>query len=166
MGTFISQIMIRRALTLLTFTVLLYGGGLEAQGRPLRLNIRTELTFGTLLPGVTAVVPPTDPLNAGQIDLRGQRNADVLVEFVLPADLVGPGGASLPLLFGPGAAGYSPQADIGTQIGFDPVVPQVFTLPSNGNAAVFLGGTASPPANIPPGDYSNTVTLQVAYVNN
>lgn len=158
--------MMRRLLKLLALVALLHGGSVEAQGRPLRVRVQTELTFGTLLPGVATLVPPTDPLNAGEFEVRGRNRSEILIQFFLPADLQGPGGAAVLLTFGPGAAGYSPNLNINNQLAFDPAVPQVVALPNNGRAAVFLGGTASPPTNLPAGDYANTVTLQIAYLNN
>lgn len=138
------------------------GGG----GRPLRVDGQQPLAFGELLAGIASTVAPTDPLNAARIRISGQGGADVLVSFLLPTALNGPGGATVPLMFGAGAAGYSPSEDIGAQVSFDPSLPNVFGLPQNGRGALFLGGTAMPPAQAPAGAYMATITLTISYVGN
>jgi hypothetical protein len=49
-------------------------------------------------------------------------------------------------------------------VAFDPRLPFIGTLPDNGRASVFLGGTANPAPAQRAGSYSGTVTLTVAYV--
>ena len=46
----------------------------------------------------------------------------VLLQLTLPPSLTGPGGAAMPVTFGPNDAGYSDSGAIGAQIGFDPTV--------------------------------------------
>ncbi len=80
--------------------------------------------------------------------------------------MLGPGGASIPLSFGPGMAGYSVLRTIETQLSFDPAVPILVTLPRNGRTRFFLGGTATPPAAAVIGSYSATIALIVSYIGN
>lgn len=138
----------------------------EAQGRPLRADGQQALDFGELLGGLAQVVAPTDPVYAARIQISGRRQDDVLVSFLLPAALEGPAGAVVPLMFGPGSAGYAPGQDINSQIAFDPAVSSVFTLPNNGRGMIYLGGTALPPAQAVVGAYSATITLTLSYVGN
>ena len=161
----------RRALPLLLAVAPLLAGVADAwaqtrAGRPLRAMGVQELRFGTLLAGVPTTVLPTDPLDAGQMEVRGRRFSEVLISLLLPGDLVGPGGATVPLTFGPGSGGYSPSSTIGSQLAFDPTVPTVFTLPGNGRSTIYLGGTAHPPPQPPPGTYSGSITLSVSYISN
>lgn len=166
--------MIRPLLPAILLVLLLPGSPALAQGqgqgqgggRPLRAMGVQDLAFGTILPGVLATVLPTDPLNAGQFEIRGQRLTEVLVDLLLPQALTGPGGAGIPVFFGPGAAGYSPTGAITAQAGFDPGIPQAFTLPGNGRGVIFLGGTASPPAQLAAGSYTAAVTVTLAYLSN
>ena len=152
---------------LLLLAAVLHGGALTAQGgRPLQVRPAQALNFGELVTGVPREVLPSDALNAGEFDIRGRRNAEVFVELALPAALVGPGGATVPLVFGAGSAGFSATGNSGAQVFFDPFVPQVFTLSSNGRVSVFLGGTATAPPQSPPGAYTSPVTMTVAYVSN
>lgn len=141
-------------------------GPLDAQGRPTRVQARQDLTFGQLLAGVPTTVFPGDGLNAGQIRISGRRNTEVLVSFFFPQGLTGPGGASVPLTFGPGSAGYSPTRSIGNQIPFDPTAATPLRLPGNGQGLIYLGGTATPPHTVPAGSYTGTVTLTISYLGN
>ena len=153
------------ALLLSAGPVLGQGQG-QGGGRPLRAMGIQDLDFGTILPGVPTTVLRTDPLNSGQFEIRGQRLTEVLVDLVLPPDLVGPSGLSIPLVFGPGSAGYSSTGAIGAQLGFDPDVPQALTLPGNGRDTIFLGGIALPPAQLAAGTYSATITVTLTYLAN
>ena len=137
-----------------------------AQGRPLRAQGQQALDFGELLGGLPQVVAPTDPVYAARIQISGRNRDDVLVSFLLPAALEGPRGASVPLVFGPGSAGYSPNLGINSQIAFDPAVSSVFRLPNNGRGMIYLGGTALPPAQAVVGAYAAAVTLTISYVGN
>lgn len=156
---------------LLVVTLLLSAAPVEGQGqgergRPLRVMGIQDLSFGTVLPGVPVTILRSDPLNSGQFEIRGQRLTEVLVDLLLPGELAGPGGSSIPLVFGPGSAGYSASGAIGAQVSFDPDIPQAFTLPGNGRGTIFLGGTAAPPPQLPSGTYAATVTVSLTYLSN
>ena len=123
------------------------------------------VSFGGMVPGISKAVVRTDALNAARFDIKGAGSGrTVELQFSLPAALTGPGGASVPLSYTAGDAGFSAQQSIGSQAGFDPRVPFVATLSANGRGSVFLGCRASPAANQPSGAYSATLTLRVAYV--
>ncbi|HSM05390.1 MAG TPA: hypothetical protein VK858_12295 [Longimicrobiales bacterium] len=156
----------------LGLTVLLLGAPLEAQGgpptrgRPLRVDGQQELNFGQLLTGLPSAVLPNDPLNAARVQVSGEKDSDLLISFFLPAALIGPGGAGVPLIFGPADAGYSAERSVDTQVPFDPAAPSVIRLPGNGRGLLFLGGTALPAGTLPAGDYAATVTLTISYLGN
>jgi len=153
-------------LAALLLLLLVDANAAAAQGRPLRARPVQSLNFGDLLGGIPTTILRTDPVNSGQFDIRGERLTEVLVELLLPSDLVGPGGSTVPLSFGPGTAGYSPDGSIGSQVAFDPAVPQPLRLPGNGRGAVFLGGTATPPGHVAVGAYAATITLTISYLGN
>jgi len=134
---------------------------LTAQGRPLRVRGMRPLTFGVVFPGVPRFVPRTDPVGSGEFDIRGQKNSTVLLQLTLPPSLTGPGGAAMPVTFGPNDAGYSDSGAIGAQIGFDPTVGGSGVLGKNGQGTVFLGGTARPTGGQAAGAYTGTVVLTV-----
>jgi hypothetical protein len=135
-------------------------------GRPLEATGEQPLDFGVLLGGVPHTVRRDDPLAAARIRIDGRGQGDVLVSFLLPPALVGPGGATVPLTFGAASAGYSPTRNIADQVVFDPASPAVFGLGEGGQGALFLGGTAETPTQAAAGLYGATIVLTISYVGN
>jgi hypothetical protein len=119
------------------------------------------LSFGTVFPGIAAVVVRTDPANSGQFAVHGEPNGPTSLTFSLPAAMTGPGGATLPLVFGANDGGFSVTQSVTNQVAFDPRVTQTVTLSQNGRGSVFLGGTANPAVSQAAGNYTGTVTLSV-----
>jgi hypothetical protein len=159
----------------LVLLCLLGAGALEAQeppgrppdgGRPLEAIGEQHLDFGVLLGGIPHTVRRDDPLAAARIRIDGAGRGDVLASFLLPPALVGPAGATVPLTFGAGSAGYSPTGNIADQIAFDPAGPAVFGLGQGGQCTLFLGGTAEPPIQATAGSYGATIVLTISYVGN
>jgi hypothetical protein len=129
-----------------------------------------DLQFGALTPGTPKTVLPTSP-DAGYFQVEGERNQRVSLAFTLPTQLARfGGGGTIPVAFGAASA----------------VVNRLFQLPSGGGSTtfnpaagtasrfgptprpqihVYLGGTASPGAGVPPGLYTAPVVLTVAYLN-
>lgn len=136
---------------------------LHAQGRPLVPTGIQNLAFGTVIPGLPAHVLRTDAVGSGQFSLRGEKNAQVQLTFILPATMSGPSGAVLPLSFGASDGGFSATESIANQTVFDPRATSLGRLSANGRATVFLGGTASPSPTQRAGAYSATLTLTVSY---
>ena len=132
-----------------------------AAQRPLTVQGTRSLTFDTLLAGVNKAILRTDAINGGQFDINGPSRASVQLTFTLPASMAGPGGATLPLSFGPNDGGWSPPQQIATQTGFDPRVPFTAPLDQNGKVSAYIGGTAQPTANQKAGSYTGTITLTV-----
>jgi len=130
--------------------------------RPITVTGVQSLAFGTLLPGVPTIVVRTDAAKSGQFTINGPHGSQAQVTFTLPAVLTGPGGATLPLTFGGGDAGYSQSQNIGSQIGFDPKQAFVVTFSQQGRGSVFLGGTARPAPTQRAGAYTAIITLNVA----
>ena len=132
-----------------------------AQGKPLNVSGQRSLTFGVVFPGVPRVVSRTDAANAGQFDIGQTKFNPIQLTFTLPSVMVGPAGATMPLVFGSSDAGYSSPETITSQVGFDPRVPFSTALDKNGRAAVFIGGTALPAPSQRAGAYTATITLTV-----
>jgi hypothetical protein len=134
---------------------------LGAQGKPLNVTGVRGVTFGAVFPGVARVINRTDPANAGQFDVGYAKFAPIQLTFTLPSVMVGPAGATMPLVFGGSDAGYSSPETITSQVGFDPKQPFATALDKNGRAAVFIGGTALPAPSQRAGAYNATITLTV-----
>lgn len=130
--------------------------------RPITVTGVQTLSLGTLLPGVPTTVARTDPVNSGQFVVNGPHGTQAQLTFTLPSVMTGPAGATLPLVFGGGDAGYSQAQNIGSQVGFDPRQPFVVTFSPQGRGSVYLGGTGRPTATQRAGTYSATITLNVA----
>lgn len=141
--------------------VMLVGAPLQAQGKPLTVTGVRDLAFGAVLPGVSRVVPRTDPANSGQFDIKGPNGNQVLLTFTLPTAMNGPAGAQMPLVFGSSDAGYSESQAIGSQIGFDPKQSFTAVLSKTGRGSVFIGATANPATNQRAGAYTAILTLTV-----
>ncbi len=129
---------------------------IEAQ--KVNVSQRDDLTFGTIFSGVPEHVLPTDPARSGEFRVDGTKFYLFVLTFTLPSDLVGPGGALLPLSYAVDDAGIA-FAKNGPQTPFDPNTPYGFTMPDRERVEVFLGATASPSIGQQPGDYSATVML-------
>jgi hypothetical protein len=139
---------------------------LHAQGRPLTVNGQRDLAFGTLLPGVTTVVPPSDPSRSALFDVRGAKGTVLQVTFVLPPFLLGPGASLMPLAYGPASAAYSVTNSLSDLVTIDPALPLTVTLPTNGRLQIALGGTIRVPANQRAGGYAGIAIVIVADTGN
>lgn len=127
--------------------------------KPISVTGVRALNFGTVLPGVPAVVSRTNGMNAGQLDLTGPHDTQALITFTLPLVMTGPAAATIPLQFGASDGGYSQSQSIASQVAFDPKQPFTITFSGQGRGSVFLGGTAQPAPTQRAGSYSATVTL-------
>ena len=101
----------------------------------------SDLSFGTVLPGIPSPVSPLDVMHAGQFQIRGPATSSVRVELTLPTMLVSDGGALLPLSFGAGDGFVTVD---GHGFTFDPGGPVIGALGSDGAMLLRLGGRALP----------------------
>jgi hypothetical protein len=148
----------------LAAALLLGHAAVAAAQAPIGVTGVQGVTFGTMLQGATKVISRADAANAAQFTIKaGGGGRQVQLQFTLPSNLVGPGGAAIPLSYGAGDAGFSAQQSIANQVGFDPRSPVVVQLSQNGRGSVFLGCRATPGAAQPPGTYTATLTLTVIY---
>jgi hypothetical protein len=137
-----------------------------AQPQIRRLDARglQVLTFGDILAGTPSSVSRTNQEQRGMFVVRGQRDTEVVITITLPSRLRHPGGASLPIQFGTDDGGFQPLPG-GRVRGFDPTLPMMGILGTNGRARVYLGGTVYPGLSQPAGFYQATVTVTVAYTD-
>jgi hypothetical protein len=158
-------------LALLAAALLSPGGAgpLGAQATPFRGPVRplhalaiSDLTFGTVLPGIPASIGIFDHRHAALFQVEGPADAAVRIELVLPSALAGVGGALLPIAFGPGdgfadfSRGQPPRGAV-----FDPNAPLISSLGPNGRLWVRLGGTVLPGRPQAGGWYSGTIYVTV-----
>jgi hypothetical protein len=129
---------------------------------PLLALALSDLSFGTVLPGIPASVPVRDPRQAGLFEIQGARDASVRIEFVLPNALTSEQGALMPISFGSGdgfadhSRGRPPRGRL-----FDPHAPIIESLGSSGRLYVRIGGTVLPNRPQASGTYSATISLTI-----
>ena len=129
---------------------------------PLSVAAHQGLTFGTVLPGIPAVVHANDAMRAMLFEVEGAAGLPVRVEFVLPAVLARIGGTeSIPLAFGAGDGIADPNHAPGSGITFDPRLPLISTLGSAGQLWLSIGATAVPGHLLTTGQYHGTVYITV-----
>jgi len=122
----------------------------------------SDLTFGTVLPGIPASVGVFQSDRAALFELRGGKDLPVRVEMILPTALLGSGGALLSISFGATDAfadfsrGKPPRG-----VSFDPHAPLIGMLGPNGRLYVRLGGTITPGRPQTRGPYSASIFLTV-----
>ena len=142
----------------------------QVLGGTLIFLVLRDLQFGALTPGIPRTVPPTSP-DAGYFQVEGERNARVSLTLTLPASLARfGGGGSIPVSFGPASAvvnRVNPTPSGGGSSSFNPATGTTsrFGPTPRPLLHVWLGGTASPAAGVPPGLYTAPVVLTVAYLN-
>lgn len=115
------------------------------------------LAFGVLTQGITEVVPYTDTFRRGVVDIDG--TGIPWVRVVMPLQLIGPLGATIPLQFLTGDVAVQ---EVGKPAQpFDPAGSTRVNL-KKGTASLLIGGRAIPAANQQAGNYSATIVVIVS----
>jgi hypothetical protein len=120
-----------------------------------------DLAFGAVIVGIPSTVGPSHPTRSGQFRITAPVNSKVQVRLTLPGQLAGPAGAQLPINFSSNdglAVGGWPGS---TPDNFNPKATKNLQFTGGTIYNVFIGGTVSPAANQPQGNYSATITLTV-----
>ena len=117
-----------------------------------------DLTFGTVLAGISTSVSVHDPYHAGVFEVDGPPGASVRIECALPTALVGGGGQLLPIAFrsGDGFVDVSPSGFV-----FDPHGPVITSLDVSGRLLIRMGGVVSPDRAQPTASYHATISMTV-----
>jgi hypothetical protein len=140
----------------------------------------TDLEFGNVSPGLTKTIGLEDDATGGQVgegtettgvfSVSAAAGSDVQLQFTtLPANLIGPSAATLPI--GTYTAGYH---TANPYTGGTTFVPATGAQVSGGNFPtndvsgvnliyVFLGATVTPGASQAAGDYEADITLTATY---
>ena len=128
---------------------------------PITVTGTQNLSCGNVFPGVAKAVAYTDATNAGKFSVAGQASTPVTYSFTLPANLTSAGN-NLPIGSWLGYENTANSTSGGSAI-TPSATPTTSTLSAGGALFFFLGATVTPPANLPAGAYSGTVTLTVSY---
>lgn len=121
------------------------------------------LTFGTVTQNVSKTISATD-VNAGQLVFSGSPSSPASVTFAsVPSQLVGPGGALLPIDTFSGYFNTSNSSSGGTSFIPSPVAQAAGVSSPSGQLYIFFGATVHPALEQPAGAYRATIVMQVAY---
>jgi hypothetical protein len=117
------------------------------------------LLFGPMLPGIPEQIAVGDAARRAEILLTGSGVLDVSIQ--LPRAMTAPGGATIPLRFGPHDAAVLYSAS-SAPVPVNPLeLIRVRLDPAAGPTRLLLGGTALPAANQQAGTYTTTLVLLV-----
>jgi hypothetical protein len=119
-----------------------------------------DLNFGPVVRGIATHVDPSDPVKSGEFTFTTANGSKARVQFTLPSQLNGPGGATMPISFNATDAVVSGASSPVQLNSFDPRVAQTFTIVRQ-PALIFIGGTVTPAAGQALGTYTNTITLTI-----
>jgi len=147
--------------TFLLGLAFLVGTAVPCSGQLIVQGVR-NLEFGPIMQGVATVVAPTDPIRSGQFYLSTAAIGTRLqVRLTLPNQLIGPGGAGLPVQFSNNDGFAQSTASGSVPSFFNPVATINLTMTGSVDANVWLGGRISPAVNQPVGNYTSTVVMTV-----
>ncbi len=159
----------RGVTAVLLLGALLFGGGAPAQAPPPGPSVvrgQRDLRFQTVIPGLPTSVDWSSN-QAGQWLLRGQRGAEIQLDFInLPSSLQS-GGNNLPVSFSVTDAAWRTPGGGNASTAFDPNTGATVRFSSRSNLMwIYLGGTANPTSGQAGGDYFADVDLDVYYTGN
>jgi hypothetical protein len=137
-----------------------------AQNNPGQIHIRLDrdLDFGQVIPGIAYPLSPSESGSASG-NIQTQKDSEVFLRFILPPEMVGPSGSSLPLQFDDASAFQSLEGNnMESGYYFDPRISLSYT-PTNPNGKVYfwLGGILEVPYSALNGDYEATIVIEVGY---
>jgi hypothetical protein len=124
-----------------------------------------NLSFGFVTRGIPASVSPSDVVKSGEWSIGIPAAKLIRLTFTLPANLVGPGAATLPITFGSSDAWRKETSGLAAGIFFDPNTPVTFLILLGPALTVRLGGRVSPSVSQIAGSYQATVILTMAVLN-
>ena len=120
-----------------------------------------DLSFGSVTRGIPATISPSDVINSGQWNIGVGALRTIRLTFTLPSNLIGPGGATLPITFGSSDAWRKETLALGAGTFFNPNNPVTFLVVVGPGVTVRLGGRVSPSVSQVSGSYQGTIILTV-----
>lgn len=120
-----------------------------------------DLAFGAVIPGVTTVVSPMDPVKSGIFDITANQGTRLRLDFTLPTRLIGPGGAQMTINFANGDAILLETAPGSTPNSQNPKSMKPYTMTGGNRLMLYLGGNVAPTGGQATGVYTASVMLTV-----
>ena len=132
-----------------------------------KIKVNGDMAFGEVMAGAAFRLDPMVD-GAGAFEVDGEKGSEVLLAFILPWELIGPGESTVPISFGEADAILSPdKADPESGWRFDPRIPITYISPEGkGKAYVWLGATVSPSFSVRAGEYEGTIVIEASYTGN
>jgi hypothetical protein len=127
----------------------------------LQVLAHNDLTFGTVLPGVSVHVNPRDAMRAALFEIQGPGGAAIRIELLLPDAMTANETSRMPLFFGAESGTFGITRGPQESLDFNPLNPLITTLSHEGRLYVRLGGTAQPARPQDGGSYRATILLTV-----
>ena len=136
------------------------GGGKPGGAGGITVTAQQDLSFGLLTPGEAATVFVDDVTRRAEWVIQGPSGVSVML--ILPPTLLGTAGASIPLSFEFGDAGFMEGGTVAVTL-HDPNGRFQVTIPADpGFGRLLLGGTALPSVDQAPGTYTASITIIVS----
>lgn len=132
--------------------------GLPAQ---LLVSAEQDLAFGEVIRGVLSDVEPTDAMRAGRFRVEGPARARVTIDITWPNGLLGSGSA-MPFTMRNRDAAMRDGGSLNQVRFINPRNTVQRRLDRTGFFYLDIGGTASPTASQPAGQYSGPILLTVS----
>lgn len=129
-----------------------------------------NLIFGSVLPAVNKSVNKATTGFAGAFHIQGSNNAEISVDFVLPANLyTSDSSATMTIVFTDTDASYDDETGAGQSSPTGVIDPRglaTLNLGVSGAMDVWLGGTVIPSITQTGGNYAANVTITITYTGN
>jgi len=140
--------------------------GLTAQGSSgqIKFTVYGDLDFGQVIAGILYQMDPGES-GAAAVQTQSEKDTEMFLRFILPPELMGPGGSSLPLSFD-GSSGRLNLDNNDPSGGsyFDPGIPINYTpTEQNGKAYFWLGATLEVPYSARGGLYEGVIIVEAGY---
>ena len=120
-----------------------------------------DLAFGAVIPGVTMLVAPMDPVRAGVFDITANLGTRLRLDFALPTRLVSPGGAQMTVNFANGDAILLETGPGGVPNTQNPKSMKPYTMTRGNRLMIYLGGNVTPTGSQAIGVYTASILLTV-----
>ena len=129
------------------------------------ITVNNDLVFGNMFPGIPKTITKYSASSAAEFHVAGTESSEISIQFTLPT-YMNKSGFNIQLIFFDTdcAIDTLPSPDQASPL-FDNLDPWTNLLYRIGSAGltIWLGGTAVPKVVQPPGAYSATIVLTVAY---
>lgn len=135
---------------------------LPVQSAAQTVTIQRSLNFDRTQSGASVSVSPGGARSACFV-ISGTPGSEVQITFGLPSVLTGNSSNSLPVYFGPEAAGYNNIEDPRSLFLFDPDTGLITNLSAAGSLYIWLGGIIHPDPSQKRGSYRTDITLTASY---